>query len=295
MPLSTRHLKDLHLPDSDHVIDEAGAAKKLLPSTRLANPRASLRWPAASRSSPSPTSKIVARSPRAGAGGVERRQGGAQALDASGSRDFWTGPGDRRSHFRDQAVAIGLRAPTIRWQFPVRPRRLATELARQWRSVEVDSCALTCPSTWRSTRYRVDRRAAGYVATRGRPDDRCDPQAPHAVLLLDEIEKAHPDLFAILLQVRITHPDRQHGVMRTSSVILIMTTNAARVICRGGTGLLRGVTEQQGDWRHRADVCLVPQPSRRRVISGRSARAKSSWWSTSTSASCVNWWPAARS
>ena len=26
-------------------------------------------------------------------------------------------------------------------------------------------------------------------------------KAPHAVLLLDEIEKAHPDLFSLLLQV----------------------------------------------------------------------------------------------
>ncbi|SDA31115.1 ATP-dependent Clp protease ATP-binding subunit ClpA [Sphingomonas sp. NFR15] len=53
-------------------------------------------------------------------------------------------------------------------------------------------------------------------------------QQPHCVLLLDEIEKAHPDLFNILLQVmdngRLTD---QHGkTVDFRNVILIMTTNA---------------------------------------------------------------------
>ncbi len=53
-------------------------------------------------------------------------------------------------------------------------------------------------------------------------------QNPHCVLLLDEIEKAHPDLFNILLQVmdngRLTD---QHGkAVDFRNVILIMTTNA---------------------------------------------------------------------
>ncbi len=53
-------------------------------------------------------------------------------------------------------------------------------------------------------------------------------QQPHSVLLLDEIEKAHPDLFNILLQVmdhgRLTD---QHGkAVDFRNVILIMTTNA---------------------------------------------------------------------
>ena len=51
---------------------------------------------------------------------------------------------------------------------------------------------------------------------------------PHAVLLLDEIEKAHPDIFSILLQVM------DHGTLTDNNgrkadfrnVIIIMTTNA---------------------------------------------------------------------
>ncbi|MGB1181933.1 MAG: ATP-dependent Clp protease ATP-binding subunit ClpA [Candidatus Puniceispirillaceae bacterium] len=53
-------------------------------------------------------------------------------------------------------------------------------------------------------------------------------QNPHAVLLLDEIEKAHPDLFNILLQVmdhgRLTDSNGKSVDFR--NVVLIMTTNA---------------------------------------------------------------------
>ncbi|MCU0832070.1 MAG: ATP-dependent Clp protease ATP-binding subunit ClpA [Rhizobiaceae bacterium] len=53
-------------------------------------------------------------------------------------------------------------------------------------------------------------------------------QHPHCVLLLDEIEKAHPDLYNILLQVmdngRLTDHNGKHVDFR--NVVLIMTTNA---------------------------------------------------------------------
>jgi ATP-dependent Clp protease ATP-binding subunit ClpA len=53
-------------------------------------------------------------------------------------------------------------------------------------------------------------------------------QHPHCVLLLDEIEKAHPDLFNILLQVmdhgKLTDHNGKNVDFR--NVILIMTTNA---------------------------------------------------------------------
>jgi ATP-dependent Clp protease ATP-binding subunit ClpA len=51
---------------------------------------------------------------------------------------------------------------------------------------------------------------------------------PHAVLLLDEIEKAHPDVFNILLQVmdhgRLTDANGREADFR--NVIVVMTTNA---------------------------------------------------------------------
>src|SRR3546814_19670040 len=53
-------------------------------------------------------------------------------------------------------------------------------------------------------------------------------QHPHCVLLLDEIEKAHPDLFNILLQVMDYGKMTDHNgkTVDFRNVILIMTTNA---------------------------------------------------------------------
>ncbi len=69
----------------------------------------------------------------------------------------------------------------------------------------------------------------GYVGFEqgGLMTDQVD-QHPHCVLLLDEIEKAHPDLFNILLQVmdygKLT--DNNGKTIDFRNVILIMTTNA---------------------------------------------------------------------
>ena len=53
-------------------------------------------------------------------------------------------------------------------------------------------------------------------------------KTPHAVLLLDEIEKAHPNLFSILLQVmdHATLTDNNGRKADFRNIILIMTTNA---------------------------------------------------------------------
>jgi len=53
-------------------------------------------------------------------------------------------------------------------------------------------------------------------------------KTPHAVLVLDEIEKAHPDLFNILLQVmdHATLTDNNGKKADFRNVVLIMTTNA---------------------------------------------------------------------
>ncbi len=73
-------------------------------------------------------------------------------------------------------------------------------------------------------------------------------QTPHAVLLLDEIEKAHPDLFNLLLQVM------DHGKLTDNSgktvdfrnVILIMTSNAgASDLSKEAIGFAR--TARTGD------------------------------------------------
>jgi ATP-dependent Clp protease ATP-binding subunit ClpA len=76
-------------------------------------------------------------------------------------------------------------------------------------------------------------------------------QNPHCVLLLDEIEKAHPDLFNILLQVmdngRLT--DHHGKTIDFRNVILIMTTNAgASDMAKEGIGFGNNISkEDAGD------------------------------------------------
>ncbi|MCO5163423.1 MAG: ATP-dependent Clp protease ATP-binding subunit ClpA [Mesorhizobium sp.] len=73
-------------------------------------------------------------------------------------------------------------------------------------------------------------------------------QHPHCVLLLDEIEKAHPDLFNILLQVMDHGKLTDHNGKKIDfrNVILIMTTNAgASDAQRAAIGF--GSTKREGD------------------------------------------------
>lgn len=68
-------------------------------------------------------------------------------------------------------------------------------------------------------------------------------KTPHAVLLMDEIEKAHPDLINILLQVmdagKLTDTNGKEA--NFSQVILIMTSNAgAHEAAKGGMGINPG-------------------------------------------------------
>ena len=75
-------------------------------------------------------------------------------------------------------------------------------------------------------------------------------QHPHAVLLLDEIEKAHPDLFNILLQVmdhgKLT--DHNGKTVDFRNIILIMTTNAgASDMAKEAIGFGRDVRQGEDD------------------------------------------------
>ncbi len=75
-------------------------------------------------------------------------------------------------------------------------------------------------------------------------------QHPHCVLLLDEIEKGHPDLFNILLQVmdygKLT--DNNGKTIDFRNVILIMTTNAgASELAKASIGIARAATREGAD------------------------------------------------
>ena len=75
-------------------------------------------------------------------------------------------------------------------------------------------------------------------------------QHPHCVLLLDEIEKAHPDLFNVLLQVMDNGTLTDHNGKKIDfrNVILIMTTNAgAAELSKSAIGFGRETDETASD------------------------------------------------
>jgi len=85
-------------------------------------------------------------------------------------------------------------------------------------------------------------------------------QHPHCVLLLDEIEKAHPDLFNILLQVmdhgKLTDNNGKQVDFR--NVILIMTTNAgAADMARNAYGFTR--SKREGDDTEAINKLFAPE------------------------------------
>ena len=108
-------------------------------------------------------------------------------------------------------------------------------------------------------------------------------QHPHCVVLLDEIEKAHPDLFNILLQVmdhgKLT--DNNGKSVDFRNVVLIMTTNAgAFEMSKAAIGF--GSSKREGDdmeainrlftpeFRNRLDAIVpfgpLPQPVIHKVV-----------------------------
>ena len=90
---------------------------------------------------------------------------------------------------------------------------------------------------------------------------------PHAVLLLDEIEKAHPDIFNILLQV-MDHGSLTDNNGRTAdfrNVIIIMTTNAgARAMQTHALGFAKATVSQD----HSEDIKRAFSPEFRNRLDG---------------------------
>ncbi len=90
---------------------------------------------------------------------------------------------------------------------------------------------------------------------------------PHAVLLLDEIEKAHPDIFNILLQVM------DHGTLTDNNgrkadfrnVIIVMTTNAGAESLQKRT---IGFTEKKESGDEMADIKRMFTPEFRNRLDG---------------------------
>ncbi|MFF3942881.1 ATP-dependent Clp protease ATP-binding subunit [Streptomyces phaeofaciens] len=84
---------------------------------------------------------------------------------------------------------------------------------------------------------------------------------PYSLLLLDEVEKAHPDVFNILLQVlddgRLT--DSQGRTVDFTNTVIVMTSNlGSEAITRRGTGVGFGAGGAEADEEERRERILRP-------------------------------------
>ncbi|MGE0446442.1 MAG: ATP-dependent Clp protease ATP-binding subunit ClpA [Vicinamibacterales bacterium] len=267
--LSAKHLKDLHLPDKAiDVIDEAGAAQKLLPADRRKT-----------EIGPAEVEQIVARMARVPVQAVSADDRAALAvLDSELKRVIF----GQDQAIEEVASAIklsrsGLRSadkPIANFLFAGPTGVGKTELARQLaRILGVEF--LRYDMSEYMEKHAVSRLIGappGYVGyEEGGLLIDAVRKSPHAVLLLDEIEKAHPDMFAILLQVmdHATLTDSHGRKADFRHVILIMTTNAgARDLsdrrmgfAESGTGVgsSRGALERTftPEFRNRLDAIVT--------------------------------------
>ena len=224
--LSAKYINDRHLPDKAiDVIDEAGAAQRILPKTKQKK--------TITRAEVEDIVAKIARIPPASVSSDDR--GKLKTLDR-----------DLKSVVFGQEPAIDALAAAIKMarsglgkpEKPIGSFLFSgptgvgkTEVAKQLAYILGIELIRFDMSEYME-RHAVSRLIGappGYVGfDQGGLLTEAVTKKPHSVLLLDEIEKAHPDVFNVLLQVM------DHGSLTDNNgrkadfrnVILIMTTNA---------------------------------------------------------------------
>lgn len=224
--LSARYINDRHLPDKAiDVIDEAGAAQRILPETQ--------RVEAITKAEIEAVISKMARIP-------------AQTVSVDDVNKLATLERDLKTLVFGQNQAIEALTAVIKMSRsglgkmdkPIGAFLFSgptgvgkTEVAKQLANI-LGVELLRFDMSEYMERHAVARLIGappGYVGVeQGGLLTEAIAKNPHAVLLLDEIEKAHPDIFNILLQVM------DHGTLTDNNgrkadfrnVVIIMTTNA---------------------------------------------------------------------
>ena len=279
--LSSKHIAERYLPDKAiDVIDEAGAFDRLLGAARLKT----IDGPQIERV----VSKI-ARVPIESVTATERQQ--LKELGPTLQRVIF-GQDDAIETI-STAITLaraGLRAddkPVGSFLFAGPTGVGKTELAKQLaKAMGVEFIRFDMSEySERHTVSRLIGAPPGYVGfDQGGLLTDAIRKHPHCVVVLDEIEKAHPELFNILLQVmdRATLTDNNGREADFRSAVLIMTTNAgafeatAKVVGFGGEDNAKGLGESRAkaamertftpEFRNRLDATVFFAGLSREVI-----------------------------
>ncbi|OHC80273.1 MAG: ATP-dependent Clp protease ATP-binding subunit ClpA [Rhodospirillales bacterium RIFCSPLOWO2_12_FULL_67_15] len=256
--LAARHIHDRKLPDKAlDVIDEVGAARMLLPEAKR-------RRTVTVKDVETVVAKIARIPPR--------------SVSVDDRKALGTLETDLKTVVFGQDKAIGALAASIKlaraglregekpigcYLFSGPTGVGKTEVARQLAKILGVQLVRFDMSEYME-RHSVSRLIGappGYVGfdQGGLLTDAVDQQ-PHTVLLLDEIEKAHPDLFNILLQImdhgKLT--DHNGKSVNFRNVILIMTTNAgAMEMAKAPIGFER--LEREGDDKEAIERAFSPE------------------------------------
>ncbi|MEO7338484.1 MAG: AAA family ATPase, partial [Caldimonas sp.] len=244
--LSAKFINDRHLPDKAiDVIDEAGAAQRILPKNKQKK--------TITRSEVEDIVAKIARIPPASVSNDDRSK--LKTLDRDlNSVVFGQEPAIEALAAAIKMARSGLGRPdkpigSFLFSGPTGVGK--TEVAKQLAYILGIELIRFDMSEYME-RHAVSRLIGappGYVGfDQGGLLTEAISKKPHAVLLLDEIEKAHPDVFNVLLQVM------DHGTLTDNngrkadfrSVIIVMTTNAgAEALSKSTIGFTN--SREQGD------------------------------------------------
>src|ERR1700689_2106338 len=275
--LSAKYINDRKLPDKAiDVIDELGASQMLLPESRRKKVVGV-----------KDVEEVVAKIARIPSKSVSKNDAEAlKTLEADLGRVVYGQ--DKAIHALASAIKLaraGLRQaekPIGSYLFSGPTGVGKTEVAKQLAAIMGVELIRFDMSEYmeRHTVSRLIGAPPGYVGfdQGGLLTDGVD-QHPHCVLLLDEIEKAHGDLFNILLQVMDHGKLTDHNGKKIDfrNVVLIMTTNAgASDAAKDAIGFGRGKREGEDEeaikklftpeFRNRLDATITFAPLSRDTI-----------------------------